>query len=174
MNLSAPKIKLPVLNGHLICGLCGGYLIDATVLTECVHVFCRSCILKYLTEHKVCPLCQSLIQETRPGQALRPDIALQRVVYKLVPGLLRTEMQRLMDFYSSDLSENAQDDEGMYSLQSGTKEVVHSNLRLDLNTGGLFTAHRLFSRFFLLIILVIVRNPVSVDVDIGWLCQTHF
>ncbi|KAF7234164.1 hypothetical protein EG68_12422 [Paragonimus skrjabini miyazakii] len=101
MSCTAASIKLSALNGHLICGLCGGYLIDATVLTECIHAFCRSCILKYITEHKVCPLCQSLIQETRPGQALQPDINLQRVVYKLVPGLLRTEMQRLSQFCSS-------------------------------------------------------------------------
>ncbi|KAF8562419.1 hypothetical protein P879_09715 [Paragonimus westermani] len=101
MSCVTASIKLSALNGHLICGLCGGYLIDATVLTECIHAFCRSCILKYLTEHKVCPLCQSLIQENRPGQALQPDINLQRVVYKLVPGLLRTEMQRLSQFCSS-------------------------------------------------------------------------
>ncbi|TGZ72665.1 hypothetical protein CRM22_001950 [Opisthorchis felineus] len=101
MSFTGANVKLSTLNGHLICGLCGGYLIDATVLTECVHVFCRSCIVKYLTEHKVCPLCQSLIQETRPGHALRPDTVLQRVVYKLVPGLLKTEMQRLTEFCSS-------------------------------------------------------------------------
>ncbi|KAK4470784.1 hypothetical protein MN116_006306 [Schistosoma mekongi] len=99
-------VKLSTLNGHLICGLCGGYLIDATVLTECIHVFCRSCILKYLLENKICPLCQSLIQETRPGQALRPDTALQRIVYKLVPGLLKTEMKRLSEFQELSLKES--------------------------------------------------------------------
>ncbi|CAH8557946.1 unnamed protein product [Heterobilharzia americana] len=98
MTASYSGVKLSSINGHLICGLCGGYLIDATVLTECIHVFCRSCILKYLLENKICPLCQSLVQETRPGQALRPDVALQRIVYKLVPGLLKTEMKRISEF----------------------------------------------------------------------------
>ncbi|VDQ02274.1 unnamed protein product [Trichobilharzia regenti] len=105
MTTSYSGVKLSSINGHLICGLCGGYLIDATVLTECIHVFCRSCILKYLSENKICPLCQSLVQETRPGQALRPDVALQRIVYKLVPGLLKTEMKRISEFkelYSTD------------------------------------------------------------------------
>ncbi|VDD78259.1 unnamed protein product [Mesocestoides corti] len=99
-----PKmINLSLLNGHLICGLCGGYLIDATVLKNCIHAFCRSCILKYLSElNKVCPLCQTLIQEGRPPdglEALRPDVTLQRVVYKLVPGLLRVEIDRIAEFH---------------------------------------------------------------------------
>lgn len=100
------KINLSFLNGHLICGLCGGYLIDATVLTNCMHAFCRSCILKYLSEcNKLCPLCQTLIQESRvPGNAsgvsaLRADVTLQRVIYKLVPGLLRVEIDRIADFH---------------------------------------------------------------------------
>ncbi|VDK88903.1 unnamed protein product [Dibothriocephalus latus] len=96
--MSTSKINLSLLNAHLICGLCGGYLIDATVLTNCVHAFCRSCILRYLLDNKVCPLCDSLIHEGRPGFALRPDITLQRVVYKLVPGLLRVELDRIAAF----------------------------------------------------------------------------
>ncbi|VDK34746.1 unnamed protein product [Taenia asiatica] len=97
------KINLSLLNGHLICGLCGGYLIDATVLTNCIHAFCRSCILKYIAElNNVCPLCQTLIQEGRSSSgcdALRPDVTLQRVVYKLVPGLLKIEIDRIADFH---------------------------------------------------------------------------
>lgn len=99
--MSCSKINISLLNGHLICGLCGGYLIDATVLTNCIHAFCRSCILKYiLLENKVCPLCQTPInlQPGRPGSAFRPDVTLQRVVYKLVPGLLRVELDRIADF----------------------------------------------------------------------------
>ncbi|CAH8586377.1 unnamed protein product [Heterobilharzia americana] len=109
MTASYSGVKLSSINGHLICGLCGGYLIDATVLTECIHVFCRSCILKYLLENKICPLCQSLVQETRPGQALRPDVALQRIVYKLVPGLLKTEMKRISEFKDSYTKDSCAD-----------------------------------------------------------------
>ncbi|CAI2730712.1 unnamed protein product [Schistosoma spindalis] len=122
MTSSYPGVKLSSINGHLICGLCGGYLIDATVLTECIHVFCRSCILKYLLEHKICPLCQSLIQETRPGQALRPDVALQRIVYKLVPGLLKTEMKRISEFKELNLKEPSCTDKIVC-----TKEILPKN-----------------------------------------------
>ena len=31
------KIKLQTLNSHIICKICGGYLIDATTVTECLH-----------------------------------------------------------------------------------------------------------------------------------------
>ncbi|CAH8522186.1 unnamed protein product [Schistosoma turkestanicum] len=129
MTSSYPGVKLSSINGHLICGLCGGYLIDATVLTECVHVFCRSCILKYLLEHKVCPLCQSLIQETRPGQALRPDVALQRIVYKLVPGLLKTEMKRISEFKELNLKEPSCTDKILC-----TKEIFPRNCNTNSTT----------------------------------------
>lgn len=33
-----PRMKInPSLNPHLICVLCGGYLIDATTIVECLH-----------------------------------------------------------------------------------------------------------------------------------------
>uniref|UniRef100_A0A8C2NUK1 RING-type domain-containing protein n=1 Tax=Capra hircus TaxID=9925 RepID=A0A8C2NUK1_CAPHI len=44
------KIKLWDINAHITCRLCGGYLIDATTVTECLHTFCRSCLVKYLEE----------------------------------------------------------------------------------------------------------------------------
>jgi hypothetical protein len=38
------KLKLTELNPHLICVLCGGYYIDATTITECLHTseFCHN------------------------------------------------------------------------------------------------------------------------------------
>ena len=37
--------SLGSMNPHLVCGLCDGYLVDATTITECLH----SC--KYLHEN---------------------------------------------------------------------------------------------------------------------------
>lgn len=36
MNLER-KIKLKSLNNHIMCGICNGYFIDATTVTECLH-----------------------------------------------------------------------------------------------------------------------------------------
>ena len=33
-----------IMNEHLICSLCMGYLRDAMTVTECLHTFCKSCI----------------------------------------------------------------------------------------------------------------------------------
>ena len=33
----ASKLRLTEVSPHLICALCGGYLIDATTIVECLH-----------------------------------------------------------------------------------------------------------------------------------------
>lgn len=56
-----------------------------------MHLFlpavCKSCIVKYVQSNRHCPTCNVLIHETQPAQNLRPDRAMQDIVYKLVPGL---------------------------------------------------------------------------------------
>lgn len=32
-----PQLKLKELNSHLVCGICSGYLVDATTIVECLH-----------------------------------------------------------------------------------------------------------------------------------------
>lgn len=29
------------------CSLCSGYFVDATTVIDCLHTFCKSCLLKY-------------------------------------------------------------------------------------------------------------------------------
>ncbi|XP_054706869.1 polycomb complex protein BMI-1-like [Uloborus diversus] len=92
------KIKIADLNKLLTCKLCKGYYIDATTIVECLHSFCRTCILRYLQICECCPTCHEEI--TRPSAFIRPDPTLQDIVYKLVPGLFKDEMKRRRDFYS--------------------------------------------------------------------------
>ncbi|KAL0279503.1 UNVERIFIED_CONTAM: hypothetical protein PYX00_001043 [Menopon gallinae] len=93
------KIKLREVNRHLVCRLCRGYYVDATTIAECLHSFCRSCIIKYLEKNSFCPICEVQIHTAKPHLSLRQDKALQDVVYKLVPGLYHNEMQRRREFY---------------------------------------------------------------------------
>lgn len=99
------------LNEHITCKLCAGYLIDATTVTECLHTFCRSCIAKYVQSNLRCPTCNVLIHETQPLHNLRPDRAIQDIVYKLVPGLYQRESERRELFYNErgikDTTQNA-------------------------------------------------------------------
>lgn len=82
------------LNPHLVCVLCAGYYIDPTTIVECLHSFCRSCIVKYLETSRFCPICDVQLHKTRPLLSIRRDKILERLVYKIVPGLHAKEMAR--------------------------------------------------------------------------------
>ncbi|XP_061186065.1 polycomb complex protein BMI-1-A-like isoform X2 [Saccostrea echinata] len=101
------RIKITELNPHLICVLCGGYYIDASTIRECLHSFCRTCIIKYLETTKYCPICDVMVHKTKPLQYVKSDKNLQDLVYKLVPGLYKDEMKRRREFYSSHLEDNS-------------------------------------------------------------------
>ncbi|OXB70454.1 UNVERIFIED_CONTAM: hypothetical protein H355_015269 [Colinus virginianus] len=53
------RIKITELNPHLMCALCGGYFIDAATIVECLHSFCKTCIVRYLEANKYCPMCDA-------------------------------------------------------------------------------------------------------------------
>ncbi|KAG9281157.1 polycomb group RING finger protein 3 [Astyanax mexicanus] len=93
------KIKLWDINAHITCRLCEGYLIDATTVTECLHTFCRSCLVKYLEENNTCPTCRIVIHQSHPLQYIGHDRTMQDIVYKLVPGLQEAELRKQRDFY---------------------------------------------------------------------------
>uniref|UniRef100_A0A8D8YUL4 Polycomb complex protein BMI-1 n=1 Tax=Cacopsylla melanoneura TaxID=428564 RepID=A0A8D8YUL4_9HEMI len=93
MISTSKKLKVTDLNPFLICVLCKGYYIDATTIVECLHSFCKTCIVKYLQKHKYCPICDVLVYKTKPLQNIRPDKRLQNVVYKLIPGLYESHLR---------------------------------------------------------------------------------
>ncbi|XP_074948591.1 polycomb group RING finger protein 1 [Phalacrocorax aristotelis] len=93
-NEEEVKVKMKELNEHIVCCLCAGYFIDATTITECLHTFCKSCIVKYLQTSKYCPMCNTKIHETQPLLNLKLDRVMQDIVYKLVPGLQESECPR--------------------------------------------------------------------------------
>ncbi|XP_059828085.1 polycomb complex protein BMI-1-A isoform X1 [Hypanus sabinus] len=110
------RIKITELNPHLMCVLCGGYFIDATTIIECLHSFCKTCIVRYLETSKYCPICDVQVHKTRPLLNIRSDKTLQDIVYKLVPGLFKDEMKRRRDYYaahpSADAANGSNEDRG--------------------------------------------------------------
>ncbi|XP_033337475.2 uncharacterized protein LOC117226839 isoform X1 [Megalopta genalis] len=102
------RLRLSRLNDQLTCKLCGGYFIDATTIIECLHSFCRSCIVKYLENNKYCPICEVQVHKNKPLLNIRPDYTLQDIVYKLVPGCYQNEMRCRRDFYSKHPEASAQ------------------------------------------------------------------
>ncbi|XP_069679788.1 polycomb group RING finger protein 3 isoform X3 [Periplaneta americana] len=93
------RIKLKTLNSHITCKICRGYLIDATTVTECLHTFCKSCLVKHLEENNTCPTCQIVIHQSHPLQYISFDRTMQDIVYKLVPNLQDNEIKREREFY---------------------------------------------------------------------------
>ena len=80
------KCKLRTLNEMITCKICHGYLVDATTVTECLHTFCKSCIVKHLEDSNECPECEDIIHQSHPLDYISYDRTLQDLVYKIVPG----------------------------------------------------------------------------------------
>ncbi|XP_040152306.1 protein suppressor 2 of zeste [Anopheles arabiensis] len=107
-------------NDSITCTLCNGYLVEATSVNDCLHAFCRSCIVKYLECNKYCPRCKSYNSKPITVANLRPDRTLRALVYKLVPGLHKSENQRIVQFYasiSSNIVSSADDPAGQGTFQ---------------------------------------------------------
>lgn len=113
------RIRLKTLNSHITCKICRGYLVDATTVTECLHTFCKSCLVKHLEDSNTCPSCEIVIHQSHPLQYISFDRTMQDIVYKLVPHLQENELRREREFYRSrglpcpkDAPQAAQEQEG--------------------------------------------------------------
>ena len=79
-NQPLRRIPLTHLNTHLVCHLCKGYFVDATTIIECLHSFCKSCIVRYLDTSSFCPICDVQVI----GGALCPLLlAIQITLFQL-------------------------------------------------------------------------------------------
>ncbi|KAL5022296.1 hypothetical protein ScPMuIL_001451 [Solemya velum] len=99
LKMMERRIKLKYVNPHITCGICKGYLIDATTITECLHTFCKSCLVKFLEENNTCPTCKLVIHQSHPMNYISFDRTMQDIVYKLVPSLQEKEAKKQHEFY---------------------------------------------------------------------------
>uniref|UniRef100_A0AAF5D334 39S ribosomal protein L36, mitochondrial n=1 Tax=Strongyloides stercoralis TaxID=6248 RepID=A0AAF5D334_STRER len=115
-------LPLRNVNPQITCPICNGYFVDATTVIECVHTFCRSCLLKHFEEgDNTCPACHIEIHQCYPSQYVIFDRTMQDIVYKLVPGMWEEEQKRRKEFEKMKAAENG--------------EIVNSELH-DENTEG--------------------------------------
>lgn len=96
------RIRLADVNEFITCVLCKGYLIDATTITECLHTFCKKCIVDYLEDHCNCPICDTLLHQSHPYLYIAHDRTMQSIVYSLVSNLERNELDRQVKFYKEN------------------------------------------------------------------------
>mmetsp|Transcript_73640 Transcript_73640/g.119530 ORF Transcript_73640/g.119530 Transcript_73640/m.119530 type:complete len:251 (-) Transcript_73640:381-1133(-) len=80
-----------IMNEHLICSLCMGYLRDAMTVTECLHTFCKPCIHQHFAEHLTCPTCEVHLGPV-PSEKIRSDRAMQNIVDKVFPHFAKEEI----------------------------------------------------------------------------------
>ncbi|XP_063963796.1 polycomb group RING finger protein 6-like [Lytechinus pictus] len=92
-------IRLTEVNQYITCHLCGGYLIDATTITECLHTFCKRCLVSYIKKNDLCPTCDILIHPSNPFLSIKLDPTLQEIVYKLLPYIQDDEKAREARFW---------------------------------------------------------------------------
>ena len=113
-TIESAHVKFPLSNltEHLMCTLCGGYYRDCHTIVDCLHSFCRSCLILFfekngLTGNKHCPACDV---ELGPHPFKRhtsistiqilPDRTLQEIVDKMLPSFKEEEIRKERDFYA--------------------------------------------------------------------------
>ncbi|KAH7729590.1 Locus-specific chromosome binding protein [Aphelenchoides avenae] len=110
---SAPTenvLLLRTLNPYITCPICNGYFVDATTVLDCLHTFCKSCLLKHFEDSNVCPKCNFLIHQSHPSHYVAFDRTMQDIVYKLVPGMQAEEERRRLDFARKHREQNGDND----------------------------------------------------------------
>uniref|UniRef100_A0A3B3ZTE5 RING-type domain-containing protein n=1 Tax=Periophthalmus magnuspinnatus TaxID=409849 RepID=A0A3B3ZTE5_9GOBI len=113
MSAAARRHLVRDFNHFITCYLCRGYLIKPTTVTECLHTFCKSCIVQHFEESNDCPKCGIQVHETNPLEMLRLDNTLEEIIFKLVPGLREKEEQQELEFWKKNQPlENGQGDGG--------------------------------------------------------------
>ncbi|KAF0914676.1 hypothetical protein E2562_031137 [Oryza meyeriana var. granulata] len=74
----------------MTCPLCRGLLREATAITECLHTFCKECIMEKINDEEVdcCPVC-NIDLGIAPEEKLRPDHNVQDIRNKVFPLKMR-------------------------------------------------------------------------------------
>ncbi|XP_038831299.1 polycomb group RING finger protein 5-B isoform X1 [Salvelinus namaycush] len=105
-------------NHFITCYVCKGYLIKPTTVTECLHTFCKSCIVQHFEDSNDCPKCGIQVHETNPLEMLRLDNTLEEIIFKLVPELREKEQQQEIEFWRSRKSKENGEEDGPRSKRS--------------------------------------------------------
>ncbi|KAJ8317444.1 hypothetical protein KUTeg_005348, partial [Tegillarca granosa] len=178
------KVKLKTVNPHITCVLCKGYLIDATTITECLHTFCKTCLVKFLEEKNTCPICGIVIHQSHPMNYISHDRTMQDIVMKLVPNLQEHDTESNEVYVKKEVipaADNKEDEENKDYHRSdeqlnvcleckGTqlKNLKRKYLRL--------SSHATVSHLKKFVALKVLNNlskytDVSIDIYIDILCN---
>uniref|UniRef100_A0A915EFY3 RING-type domain-containing protein n=1 Tax=Ditylenchus dipsaci TaxID=166011 RepID=A0A915EFY3_9BILA len=127
-------LHLSALNPYITCSLCHGYLIEATTVNDCLHTFCKSCLLKHFEHSTDCPKCHFMIHQSHPSHYVAFDRTLQDIVYKLVPGMQVEETRRRDEFQKKKHKSDRPVENGVHSAapqHSGENDVTNKDNGVD-------------------------------------------
>ncbi len=112
------EFSLSNVTAHLTCKLCGGYYRDCHTIADCLHSFCRSCLIlffeekgqvekKGVTPRLCCPTCDIEVgphpfrkHTSISTVQILPDRTLQEVVDKIFPRFKVQEHEDEKRFYA--------------------------------------------------------------------------
>uniref|UniRef100_W5LV90 Polycomb group ring finger 5b n=1 Tax=Lepisosteus oculatus TaxID=7918 RepID=W5LV90_LEPOC len=114
-------------NHFITCYVCKGYLIKPTTVTECLHTFCKSCIVQHFEDSNDCPKCGIQVHETNPLEMLRLDNTLEEIIFKLVPGLREKEQQQEIEFWRKNNSKENGEGESPKSKRARIEDEEEEN-----------------------------------------------
>jgi len=84
-----------------VCRLCDGYFRDAHTIVECMHTFCKSCLLRefHTRQNKAtCPHCKMALA-ANPLNSIIADHTMQEVVDKIFPEMAERDDAAKVAFY---------------------------------------------------------------------------
>mmetsp|Transcript_10561 Transcript_10561/g.17217 ORF Transcript_10561/g.17217 Transcript_10561/m.17217 type:complete len:257 (-) Transcript_10561:46-816(-) len=105
--MQVTKVSVKELNALLTCPICDGYYREAHTILECMHTFCKACILKHFHNNNnrgtiSCPKCSINlgIYGQQINHKMLYDRDLQSIVDKIFPQFLTQEKEEEEEFYA--------------------------------------------------------------------------
>jgi Zinc finger, C3HC4 type (RING finger) len=119
--LPLPPARLVDINIHIMCTLCGGYLREAYTVVQCMHTFCKSCLLLRLKDVKgtqICPregcstevMCKLQKDSTFKVKGILADSTMQSLTDKSVPDVVKEDKRLEELFYAEQKAATANAD----------------------------------------------------------------
>lgn len=162
---AAAPIKLTNINEHLQCGICNGYITDATTITDCLHSFCKPCIFHYFgTIDHHCPTCNTSVKDV--NESIRSDSRLQRLIYNMVPGLLQEELAKREKYFENasdiELAEKAFTRQTWVNLKLYSEQIKAAPSRASSHDGLYVKYIQCLAETPVRIIAKLIRNKFAV------------
>jgi polycomb group RING finger protein 3 len=92
------EVDLDRIHGFFTCGVCKGFFRDPHTISECVHTFCKSCVVRKLQESNMCPTCQC----KTTMNSVRPDHTIQSLFIKIFPEVEKQDEERERKWYEDN------------------------------------------------------------------------